>query len=510
MKNKLIVTIALLSLLPTFASSQDAREANFHFKQENYSVALKYYLNVYKKDTSDVDVNYAMGICRIRTNSAPADALKHLLKAEVKYGEEDDFIIALSRAYLYNHDFENARAVLSKAKTKSKNVIETDAIAAYIDNAERLVKSPLNVTFVNLGKGINSDLDDVTPMLTTDNNILVYSSNRKFDNEISEYTWDVLYANSESGDFKKNKALSAVNSVDNEMLAGLSNGGNELYFMFDGYGAEHDLMSTSIDKGMFKGKNMFPQTINTKLFEQGAFATQNGDTLFFSSEGFDSFGGLDLFYSVRLPNGDWSAPVNLGDSINTIYDESYPMLSADGKKLFFCSNGLNSMGGYDIFVCDIDTDGLKLGTPRNIGYPLNDCYDNLTISYTSDGNYAYVSAIKPDSYGYADIYRVVFNDKDPMVRMYLVKLVTQQGDQTADFGETERNLKVTVFTKNKTIYGTYNYNPTASQVPVALLPGSYTLEIEGETIEPFSMKINVPNAPGKPIENIKAVVKPKK
>ncbi len=97
-----------------------------------------------------------------------------------------------------------------------------------------------------------------------------------------------------------------------------------------------------------------------------------------------------------------------------------------------------------------------------------------------------------------------------MVRMYLVKLVTQQGEQTADFGETEKNLKVTVFTKNKTVYGTYNYNPTSSQVPVALLPGSYTLEIEGETIEPFSMKINVPNAPGKPIENVKAVLKVKK
>jgi hypothetical protein len=45
---------------------------------------------------------------------------------------------------------------------------------------------------------------------------------------------------------------------------------------------------------------------------------------------------------------------------------------------------------------------------------------------------------------------------------------------------------------------------------VALLPGDYVLEIEGNTIEPFSMKINVPNGPGKKIENTKAVLKLKK
>ena len=89
-------------------------------------------------------------------------------------------------------------------------------------------------------------------------------------------------------------------------------------------------------------------------------------------------------------------------------------------------------------------------------------------------------------------------------------MVTQQGDQSVDFGETDTNLKISVYTKNKTLFGTYNYNPAASNVVVALLPGNYTLEIEGGSIEPFSMKINVPNAPGKKIENTKAVLKIKK
>ena len=136
-------------------------------------------------------------------------------------------------------------------------------------------------------------------------------------------------------------------------------------------------------------------------------------------------------------------------------------------------------------------------------------YDNLTISYTLDGTYAYVSAIRPDSYGYADIYRVVFNEKDPMVKLYIVKLQMAQGDTKVDFAETETDLKVSVL-KGKTLFGTYNYNPATSSINIALLPGDYVLEIEGKTIEPYTKKINVPNAPGKKIENMSAVIKLKK
>ena len=509
MKRFSAISIAIM-LLPLMVAAQDVREANYQFKIENYATALKYYLGAYKKDTGNVDLNYYIGVCRTKTNSAPAQALPHLLKAESKYGQDGEFLLALGRAYLYNHDFAKARETASKAAAKLKGNQDVELLKAYIDNAERMVKSSLDVTFVNLGKGINSDMDEITPILTADNEMLLFSTNRKFDTGIKEYTWDVMFSPSDNGDFKKSKAASAVNSIDNEFVAGVSNRGDEIYFQLDGMEFVQDLVVSTIENGAPKGKNDLSVNINEKSLEQGACATLGGDTLIFSSNGHNSMGGLDLFYSVRLPNGEWSAPTNLGNVVNTKYDESYPMFSPDGKKLYFCSNGPKSMGGYDIFVCSFDVQNLKIGEPKNIGYPLNDVYDNLTISYTLDGTYAYVSAIKPDSYGYSDIYRVVFNEKDPMVKLYIVKLQISQGENNVDFAETETDLKVSVLTKGKTLFGTYNYNPATSSVNIALLPGDYVLEIEGKTIEPFSMKINVPNGPGKKIENIKAVVKLKK
>lgn len=510
MKRLSVISIAIM-LLPLMVAAQDVREANYQMKIENYQVALKLYLNAYKKDTGNVDINYGIGICRTKTNSAPAQALSHLLKAESKYGQEGDFQLALARAYLYNHNFEKAKEALTKASAKMKGSTEVELVKAYIGNAERMVKSPLDVTFVNLGKSINSDMNEITPMLTADNEMLLFSTDRKYDTGIKEYTWDVMFSPSDNGDFKKSRAASAVNSPDNEFVAGVSSRGDEIYFQIDAMDFFQDLVISTIENGAPKGKTGLSEAINgTKTMEQAAWATPGGDTLIFSSNGLNTLGGLDLFYTIRLPNGDWSTPTNLGNTVNSKYDESFPMLSPDGRKLYFCSNGTKSMGGYDIFVCDFDSRNLKIGEPKNIGYPLNDVYDNLTICYTLDGNYAYVSAIKPDSYGYADIYRVVFNEKDPMVKLYIVKLQIAQGEEKVDFAETETDLKISVYTKGKTLFGTYNYHPSSSSVNVALLPGDYVLEIEGKTIEPFSMKINVPNAPGKKIENTKAVLKLKK
>ena len=509
MKKGFLFRLSIVAaLLPASVAAQDVREANFQFKQENYQYALKLYLGAYKKDTSNVDYAYSIGICKTKTYSKPDEALDYLLKAEKKYGQDGDFLVAMVYAYFYRGEFAKAREALKKAEAKLKNDKELKLLSAYIGNAEKMVQKPADVTFVNLGKDINSALDETTPMITSANDNLYYTSNQKFDTQLKLYTTDIFSSYSEEGDFKKGRVLSPICTLDDEFAGGLSDDGSTLYFRLDGLDAFQDLMWTEIQKNTVKGKTKLSEKINTKKEEQAAWRV--GDTLFFSSSREGGLGGLDLYFAVQLPTGEWSDAESLGNKINTEYDESYPMVSSDGRKLYFCSNGTKSMGGYDIFVCNIDPKTRALSEPRNIGYPLNDVYDNKTIAYTADGNYAYVSAIKSESFGGADIYRVIFNDRDPLVKLYQVKLVTQEGEQKVPLGSAGQDLKITVQTKGSTVYGTYVYNPTTSIVNVALLPGNYVLQIEGASIEPYSTKLNVPNAPGKKIENINAVVKPKK
>ena len=72
MKRFLPLLLAISVIAPFAANAQDVREANYQFKQDNYQGALKFYMPAYKKDTGNVDMAYAIGICKIRTNANPA------------------------------------------------------------------------------------------------------------------------------------------------------------------------------------------------------------------------------------------------------------------------------------------------------------------------------------------------------------------------------------------------------------------------------------------------------
>jgi hypothetical protein len=296
------------------------------------------------------------------------------------------------------------------------------------------------------------------------------------------------------GYFKKGKQLSAVNSIDDEYIAGVSLSNERIFVQLQGYEGFQDFISSNRNGKTFIGKTLLNKNINSKAAEIACYETEAGDTLFFSSDREGGFGGMDIYYSLKLPTGEWSIPVNLGKKINTIYDEDYPVISSDGNKLYFSSNRPQSMGGYDIFVSKI-TKNREFVSPKNIGYPLNDVYDNQTIAFSNNDRYAYVSAIKPDGYGYADLYRVIFLQKDPAAKIFKLKFVIKNDKTKNPFAESDTTLKITAYQKGKIIFGEYAYNPKYSSTTIALPPGYYTIEITGKHIENYSYKITVPEIP---------------
>jgi outer membrane protein OmpA-like peptidoglycan-associated protein len=97
---------------------------------------------------------------------------------------------------------------------------------------------------------------------------------------------------------------------------------------------------------------------------------------------------------------------NIGDQINSDADEIFVHLASDGKTLYFCSNGHNTIGGYDIFVSTCINDAWTKA--RNIGYPLNTASDEISFSARADGTVAYIASNREGSYGDYDIFKVSF------------------------------------------------------------------------------------------------------
>ncbi|MCB0488434.1 MAG: tetratricopeptide repeat protein [Cyclobacteriaceae bacterium] len=124
---------------------------------------------------------------------------------------------------------------------------------------------------------------------------------------------------------------------------------------------------------------------------------ENGTILYFSSDMKNGFGGKDIYKSEKV-NGKWTPPENLGERINTRYDEVFPFLH-NSNALYFSSNGLAGLGGLDVFKAVIYPDGID--DPVNIGFPVNSSWDDFAIYIDSLSESGFVSSNRANG-GYDD------------------------------------------------------------------------------------------------------------
>lgn len=115
--------------------------------------------------------------------------------------------------------------------------------------------------------------------------------------------------------------------------------------------------------------------------------TADGNTLYFASNRKGGVGGTDIWRCRRKADGSWGRPVNLGTAVNTPGNEKCPFIHADGHTLYFASDGWQGFGGSDIYYIDLDNDTLT--RPANLGLPFNSEEDDITLGVMPDGVQAY-------------------------------------------------------------------------------------------------------------------------
>lgn len=105
----------------------------------------------------------------------------------------------------------------------------------------------------------------------------------------------------------------------------------------------------------------------------------------------DKSGSWNINHST-FNDTTWNAPAMLNEENTSIGDEIFPLVSNDGSKLYFSSNGLFGMGGYDIYMCEWDESTNDWGAPTNLGFPFSSPADDFLFMNTSDGNYSIFSS----------------------------------------------------------------------------------------------------------------------
>ena len=259
--------------------------------------------------------------------------------------------------------------------------------------AAEAIKTPLPVKKRSLGDTVNSLISQYFPVLTADNESLIFSGLTPEKDE------NIYITNKKDGYWDVPEQISkSINSANNEGTCSISADGRTLVFTAcnreDGHGS-CDLYITQKQGSDWSIPKNMGDVINSRQWESQPSLSADGRILYFSSDRKGSIGKTDIWYSRMNNVGEWSQPINAGNLINTEYEEFAPFIHANGRVLFYSSNGLPGMGGYDLFLSQLtDTIWTK---PVNLGYPLNTVRDQVGLFIASDGKEAYYTDENPAS-----------------------------------------------------------------------------------------------------------------
>jgi len=485
MKSKIILLLTTIIFIvsPVFSQSPYLKEAekiaDSHFDDTNYNLALKKYLEIIKEDENNVKWNYRIGLCYIQGSYQNKKAIPYFEKiAKSNYNDNINYFLAL--AYLNDYQFNKAVKLLdvfiNTPDVEEEFIKKAKRLKEMCNNAIALMKTPVNVKFENL-TDINSTKDDYNAFINGSENFIILSANKKFDAEYETYSTNIYTSIiGEDGKWTFPTPVKRINTFDNEEINFMSKNCKYLYIR-NSFEDVYSDMLCGVKKGRaikLDEENPLNKLIENGKYQYGMSTNEDNTIVCFGAKVDDNY---DIYMLKKLPNGEWSDIDKLSNTINTDYDDVLPVISADGKTLYFASEGHNSMGGLDLFVSHFDKTKKAWSKPKNLGYPINTTDDDFVISFFNNNSNALISSIREGGKGGRDIYKITFPEIDP--KMAVVKLNLQKGNREKHEAlNQDLQIEVKVYDFSNNLHSSFTSNTSTGNAIIAIPPGKYKLKID--------------------------------
>ncbi|MFN0176946.1 MAG: OmpA family protein [Saprospiraceae bacterium] len=370
------------------------------------AIAQGYFEQALKADPKFIDAKLALG-----DNYAE---LRDFFKAK-KYFEEalalDSTYAPVAFLFLAKTEWELdqyaecASHTASYLRSQPKNERNRRAAARLLKSSQfaaEAVKNPVAFDPKPVGDSINTKWGEYFPSLTADDELLIFTRRDGGSDE------NFYRSERKNGVWQKPTPLEGVNTSDNEGAQAISPDGSWLVFTGcnregDGSHGACDLYWSQLKSTGWTKPVPFSAVINSPDWDAQPSIGADNKTLIFTSSRAGTRGSMDLWQSIRQPNGKWGSPENLGPNINTPGKDHTPFFHPDGQTLYFSSDSLPGMGGSDIFFARRDTSG-AWGNPQNLGYPINTKGEEGMLVVSLDGRTAYFASDRPGGKGGLDIY----------------------------------------------------------------------------------------------------------
>lgn len=487
-----LLQLLTLIIFPVAASAQSAKELKEIFAQaESYYLYEEYdlanHLYIIMENPENLNLSYKIGTCYLNISDEKEKAIPYL-EAAIKNAVYDskvnsfkerraplDAYFYLGKAYMINNELEKglntlqtfsnlARDIEGKGRMANLEFVDQQMLACR--NAIKFEENPVLLTKKTLGPGFSEGSMNENPAVSFDGNTIAYTERRGLINVI-------LFSRKVRGKWQNPVEItSQLNAGEDCSTCALNTDGTELFLyktdMFDG-----NIYSSKYADDKWTPIVKLNKNINTKFYESHASVSADGKRLFFTSNREGGQGGLDIYMSEKDGSGEWGVPINLGAAVNTPYNEDNPFITANDSLLYFCSEGHNSMGGFDNYK------SRKLGNewkkPESLGYPINTTDDDKFFQPSNNGTTAFYS-MKTD-YKKRDIFYIGFGGID-VNQIYEIAGNFRLNDTAFAAG---KNYKINILAKTSgdTLYKG-SPDKTSGLYSMNVAPGSFRIAYSGD------------------------------
>jgi outer membrane protein OmpA-like peptidoglycan-associated protein len=425
--NKAVLLILLLST-PVLLGAQSTREwfskGEIALERNQYFEAIEAFENYIEQSNNPEKAYLPLSIAYYESAQLPS-AEKYL---SLLINEEPDPLAILYYAKLLHEQNKFAEAANYYKKYLSEEE-DSDKIKKHILHCRSGIKlkGESSKAFVdNLGPMVNTKHNEIAPVLSPNYPSRLYFSsasekseggkrdpNGYPNEEFGSFTYDMFRIEKSNGTWDQAYPLNPdLNTARNEVLYNFTNQGLVAFF-FRGFNMKFGEIVTDTfrtEKVELEKNTVFNSPADASYGDKDIFFV-NDSTFIFSAVRDEGFGGYDLYITMR-EDGVWKDPVSLGRGINSPYHERTAHLSKNGEYLFFSSDRLESIGGYDIFSARWD--GNSWYEIKNLGNGINSASDDLYFATGGDDYSAYFSSDRKTGFGGFDIYNAYF--KEPIFK----------------------------------------------------------------------------------------------
>jgi len=389
---------------------------NVFYYDKDHEKAASLYEPILKAFPENANIQAKLGICYLKLDGKKAEALKLLESAsgnvaanKKEYTETGqkapvDTYRYLAEAYHLNDNLEKAISIFTDLKSKLGNTEDDLEMAEWYDlqirdcrYALEAKKKPVRVLSDLFTPWMNNYPGAMNPVVAKNDSVYIFTQRIEGKNRIM-----CSYKN---GKWEEPVDITQQLGGLDRLYTNSISGNGRFLVLYINDGDDGNLYFSERNGAIWTKIKNFGKPVNTIYWESHGFITPDATRLYISSNRPGGFGKLDIWVSEKTASGLWSEPVNLGEVINTPYDEDAPFFDPDNDALLFSSVGHMSMGRYDLFRSTINRFG-NWNQPVGLPFAFNTTDENLYFHLNNNAP-GFITSLYDEKTGIRNIYAIV-------------------------------------------------------------------------------------------------------